>query len=129
MAPLMAMAPTQNRTVALTKPSTKRLFPSPRISLRRSSSPAPSIRFSMSMASPSRVPTTMQMMTHRVSAVAIMLEMPMPSTHRPRAKVSPEENRGGMRPRKSSPSRLPSRIRATLMKVAGKTLTHFRTAM
>ena len=67
--------------------------------------------------------------THRDVYKRQILEMPMPSTHRPRAKVSPEEKRGGMRPRKSSPSRLPSRIRATLMKVAGKALTHFRTAM
>ena len=46
------------------------------------------------MASPSRVPTTMHTMTHRLSAVAIMLVMPMPSTHRPRAKVRPEGKPG-----------------------------------
>ena len=118
MEPLMAMAPTQKSAEALTKPSTKRLLPSPRTSRRRSSSPIPSIRFSMLMASPSRVPTTMHTMTHRLSAVAIMLVTPMPSTHRPRAKVRPEAKRALMRFLNTSPNTLPRTIRTTLITVA-----------
>ena len=67
----MAMAPTQNSREAVTKPSVKRLPPSPLTSLERSSSPAPSKRRSMSMALPRMLPMTMHTMTHSMSAVPV----------------------------------------------------------
>ena len=116
----MAMAPTQKRREAVTKPWVK-VLPPPLLFFskrRRSLSPQLSRRRSMSMAWPMRVPTARQTTTQRVFSVLTAEEMPMLITHRPMAWMSTVRNRSGSFPFSSRPRQLPARIRAQLMIVA-----------
>ena len=77
--------------------------------------PRESSRCSIRRATPRQVPTTMQMIRHRVCSVWMAEVMPMPSTHRAIALCMADMNRGPILPFSSRPRRLPANTRAQLI--------------
>lgn len=112
--PMIVIEPTQKKIHAVTKPSVKRFsvfYLLGAFSLKKS--PISSIPFSIRISSPMIVPSAIQIMTHKISAVSNALLNPMKMVTSAKAEITAFVNISFILFLKINPSALPKRTVAT----------------